>query len=96
MQFVKAPKPHMFGTTRNPVRNLPRSSCEKTRGGSGQTGIRTRAHTRMAEFKAIPRPREAGGISLGLQLQSHIHDKKEKGHATLNLEACKEAHPNSK
>jgi hypothetical protein len=26
-------------TTRNPVRNRPRSSCEKTRGGSGQTGI---------------------------------------------------------
>jgi hypothetical protein len=26
-------------TTRNPVRNPPRSSCEKTRGGSGQTGI---------------------------------------------------------
>jgi hypothetical protein len=26
-------------TTRNPVRHPPRSSCKKTRGGSGQTGI---------------------------------------------------------
>jgi hypothetical protein len=51
------------GTTRNPVRNPPRSSCEKTRGGSGQTGICTQAHTRMAELKAIPRPEGRGALS---------------------------------
>jgi hypothetical protein len=56
MQFVKAKQPETTKTTRNPVRNQPRISCEKTRGGSGQTGMRTRAHTRMAELKTIPRP----------------------------------------
>jgi hypothetical protein len=47
---------HPTETTSNLVRNLPRSLCETTRGGCGQTGIRTRAPTRMIKFKAIPRP----------------------------------------